>query len=231
MKPRFGAPPGAPPARGGPPHAGGSRSGRMTASPRGTRGWPGSRRRCGPVSVGGRPGGPRSPHAGRDGPGGGGAPSRANPHPANDSARAADPGRRTPAGRPPAALAQIPTTYPALGPRHRGKEDWRTLIHASDLTAATAPRNRGLLPAAAARRRGLPRGPAAPPMAARVVGALAMGPAVHPRVHRGRPPPDHEPEAPKRWVPPPRSLSPEDVAGLPSTEPDPTGFDIEPPPV
>ena len=51
--------------------------------------------------------------------------------------------------RQPAALAQIQTTYPALGPRHRLKEDLRTLIHASDLTAAPAPRNRWLIHAAA----------------------------------------------------------------------------------
>ena len=114
--------------------------------------------------------------------------------------------------RQPEALAPIQTTYPALGPRHRLKEDWRTLRYASDLTAATAPRNRGLINAAAARRRRLPRGPDAPPMAARAVGALATGPAVHPRVHRGLPHQDQEPEAPELWVPQPRSLSPEDVA-------------------
>ncbi len=49
------------------------------------------------VSAGGRPGGPLSHHSGRDAPGGGGAPLRATPHQDNASARAADPGRRTPA--------------------------------------------------------------------------------------------------------------------------------------
>ena len=47
------------------------------------------------------------------------------------------------------ALAQIQTTYPALGQLHRLKEDLRTLIHASDLTAATAQLNRWLINAEA----------------------------------------------------------------------------------
>lgn len=40
--------------------------------------------------------------------------------------------------RPQQALAQIQPIYPALGPRHRLKEGWRTLIHVLDLKAATA---------------------------------------------------------------------------------------------
>ena len=47
------------------------------------------------------------------------------------------------------ALAQIQTTYPALGPRHRLKEDWRTLLHAPDLPTATTQLNRWLLHAEA----------------------------------------------------------------------------------
>ncbi len=165
MKPPFGARPGAPPARCWPRHAGGSRSGRMTASPRGTRGWPGSRRRCGPASAGAASTGrsrTRTPCGAR---GAGavlgdpfriiqdktarledGAPSRANRHPTSESARAADPGRRTPAAPAVGGARTDSHHLPGAGPLHRLKEDVRTLIHAPPRTAATAQRTGSATP-------------------------------------------------------------------------------------
>ena len=222
MKPRFEAPPGASPARGWPPHAGGSRSGRMTAAPRGTRGWPGSRRRCGPASAGAASTGrsrTRTP---------GGAPSRANPHQENDSARAADQGRRTPAA-PAAGGARTDSNYlSGVGPSpplERRPADAHPGAGPNGGDRATEPlahqRRGGTTPKATNGPRrsadggprcwcaghGPSRSPTGPSRAAtprsRARSARAMGSATAIAI-AGR------------------------CCSLPSTDPDPTGFDIEP---
>ena len=97
-----------------------------------------------------RLGGPLSHHSGRDGPAGRDAPSRTKPHQEDDSAPPLIQGVDHRRPRPQEALSAIQATYPALGPLHALKEDGRTLIHAPDFQAATAPRHRGLINAEAA---------------------------------------------------------------------------------